>query len=297
MIDIVGVGYCNVDYLGIVPHHPQADEKIPILEFLKQGGGVTATAMAAAARLGGNVRLITKIGGDEFGAFCIDELKKEGVDVSKILIDSNNPSQFSFISVDKQSGKRTIFWTASDIRLAAEDIKKEDVVDAKVLHIDSHHPDAAYQAAIWAEEAGMPVVIDVGTYRAGSERLLEHTSHLIASALFAKQFTGCDDPAESARMMMTSSRKLSAVTLGEKGCVYATKDGIYHQPAFKVDVVDTTGAGDVFHGAFSFGLSKGWDIPKTITFASAVAAIKCTKLGGRSGIPTHEQAIEFLGWK
>ena len=293
--DVVGVGYCNVDYLGIVSRYPRIDEKVRLQDFVRQGGGVTATAMAAVGRLGGRARLITKVGDDDFGTFSINELVKDGVDVDRVLIEPGKVSQFSFIAVSKRSGKRTIFWSPSDIQMSAEEIQRDDILDAKVLHVDAHHPKAALQAAFWAQEAGIPVVIDAGTLRDGSIEIAEHASHLITSRLFAKQYTGTDDPEDSVRSML-AGRQLAAVTLGKNGCVYTTFDGIFHQPAFKVKVVDTTGAGDVFHGAFSFGLSEGWDVHRIITFASAVAALKCTKLGGRAGIPTFSEVSAFLNW-
>lgn len=293
--DVVGVGYCNVDYLGIVARYPRIDEKARLQDFVRQGGGVTATAMAAVGRLGGCARLITKVGDDDFGRFSIDELVKDGVDVSRILMEPGKASQFSFIAVSKRSGKRTIFWSPSDIQMSADEIQRDDILDAKVLHVDAHHPKAALQAAIWAQEAGIPVVMDAGTLRDGSIEIAEHTSHLIVSKLFATQYTGTDNPEKSVQSMLTG-RQLAAVTLGKDGCVYATADGIFHQPAFKVKVVDTTGAGDLFHGAFSFGLSQGWDVHRIIAFASAVAALKCTKLGGRAGIPTFSEVSSFLKW-
>ena len=291
--DVVGVGYCNVDYLGIVTRYPRIDEKTRLEEFVRQGGGVTATAMATVGRLGGRARLITKVGDDDFGRFSIDELVKDGVDVSRILVEPDKASQFSFIAVSKRSGKRTIFWSPSDILMNADEIQRDDILDAKVLHVDAHHPNAALQASIWAKEARIPVVMDAGTLRDGSIEIAEHTSHLITSRLFARQYTGTNDPEKSVKSML-AGRQFAAVTLGKDGCVYATADGVFHQPAFKVKVVDTTGAGDVFHGAFSFGLSQEWDVHRIIIFASAVAALKCTKLGGRAGIPTFDEASAFL---
>ena len=291
--DVVGLGYCSVDYLGIVPRYPELDEKLQMTEFVKQGGGITSTAMAAVGRLGGRASYIGKVGGDDFGKYILTELEREGVDTSRVVIIPDASSQFSFIVVDQATGKRTIFWTSSGLVLEPHEIRREDILAGNVLHLDDHHP-AAIQAATWANEADIPVVMDAGTVREGSSELVERTDFLIASSLFAEQFTGEDDPEKAARMMFCGRRKLSAVTLGEKGCVYATDEGVFRQPAFEVDVVDTTGAGDVFHGAFSFGLSKGWPYKEIIEFANAVAAIKCTKLGGRTGIPTFTQTMDFL---
>ena len=292
--DVVGVGYCAVDYLGIVPRYPNVDEKMGMTEFIRQGGGIMATAMAAVGRLGGRARYIGKIGDDDFGKFIISELQKEGVDTSRVVIQPGASSQFSFVVVDGVTGKRTIFWTSSGIEFGASEIRREDILAGKVLQVDAHHPSAAIQAATWANEAGIPVVLDAGSLREGSAELVERTDALMVSTLFARQFTGEDDPERAARAMFGGRRRIAGVTLGERGCVYVTEDGLFHQPAFEVEVVDTTGAGDVFHGAFSFGLAKGWPYPRIVEFASAVAAIKCTKLGGRTGIPTYAEAVSFL---
>ena len=292
--DVVGVGYCAVDYLGIVPRFPEVDEKILMEEFTRQGGGITATAMATVGRLGGRASYIGKVGDDDFGRFIIAELEKDGVHTGSMVVQPGASSQFSFVVVDKPSGKRTIFWTHSDIRFEGSELRREDIVSGKVVHVDAHHPSAAIQAAAWANEAGIPVVMDAGSVREGSKELVERADCLIASSLFVRQFTGQDDPETAARMMFNGRRRISVVTMGEKGSVYVTEEGLFHQPAFEVKVVDTTGAGDVFHGAFSFGLSKGWEFAEIIRFASAVAALKCTKLGGRAGIPTLKQTLDFL---
>ena len=292
--DVVGLGYSAVDYLGIVPRYPCLDEKMLITEFAKQGGGLTATAMVTVTRLGGRASYIGKVGGDDFGRFIIEELEKDSVDTGRVVVDPSVTSQFAFIAIDQATGKRTIFWTQSGVMLHPEEIKKGDILAGKVLHVDSHYPKAALQAVTWANEAGIPVVMDAGTMREGSIEIAERTDALITSTLYARQFTGQDDPEKAAQMMFNERRLVSGVTLGDQGCVYVTKDGAFHQPAFEVDVVDTTGAGDVFHGAISFGLAKGWPVPRIMEFAAAVAAIKCTKLGGRAGIPSHTEAVAFL---
>lgn len=292
--DVVGVGFCNVDYMGIVPEYPALDQKMQLLEFSIQGGGPTATAMATVGRLGGTASYIGKVGDDDFGRFILDDLARDGVDTSGVVVQGQSSSQFSFVVVDRDTGKRTIFWTPSSLHLGPDEIAKESIVRAKVLHVDAHHPGAALLAATWANEAGIPVLMDAGSMRPGSAEIMERTDVLVASTLFARQYTGTDDPEQAAAAMYTGRRRLSAVTVGDCGCYYATEAGVFHQPAFGVDVVDTTGAGDVFHGAFSYGLSQGWDFDTIVRFASAVAAMKCTRLGGRAGIPTLEQVSDFL---
>jgi len=292
--DVVGLGYCNIDYLGIAPHYPALDEKVKLLEFTRQGGGVTGSAMAAVARLGGKARYIGKIGDDDFGRFLLAEFQAENVDTGALIVQPSSPTPFSFIVVDQATGKRTILWTPSGMMLYPHEVRREDVITGKVLHVDAHYAEAAMQAALWANEANIPVVMDAGSFRHGSIELMERTDFLIASELFAKESTGSVNPEESVRRLFSGRRKLAAVTLGERGCIYMTSEGMFRQPAFTVDVVDTTGAGDVFHGAFSYGLAQNWEYADIIRFASAVAALKCTKLGGRAGIPTLDETMSFL---
>lgn len=294
-IDVLGIGYSAMDYLGIVPRYPDLDEKVELMQFTRQGGGPCATAMVTVARLGGRASYIGKMGNDDFGRFMLGQLRAEGVEVSQVVVEPGAQSQFSFIVVDADTGKRTIYWTRSEIpSLRPEEIRREHIISTKVLHVDGHDFLAAAKAVEWANDAGIPVVFDGGTARSGSELMIDHADYAVVSRRFAAKFTGEEDPEAGARALFGGRRKLSAVTLGDEGCVYVTADGTFCQPAFEVDVVDTTGAGDVFHGALSFGVSKGWPIDRTIEFASAVAAVKCTALGGRTGIPTLAEALEFL---
>lgn len=293
--DIIGIGYSAVDYLGIVPRYPELDEKMELLEFSKQGGGPAATAMATVGRLGGRASYVGKVGDDDFGRFMLDELAKDGIDTDHVVVQRGAASQFSFIVVDRETGKRTIFWTRSDIAsLLPEELDRAHILSTRVLHVDGHDVPAAISAAGWANEAGIPVVYDAGSVRDRSDQLVARTDFLVASKRFAGQFTGEEDAEKAARLMLGGRRKLAAVTLGEDGCVYATTEGTFRRPAFEVDVADTTGAGDVFHGAFSYALSREWPHAEIVEFASAAAALKCTKLGGRAGIPTLSQALDFL---
>ena len=295
MFDVLGIGYSAMDYTGIVPRYPDLDEKVELTRFARQGGGPCANAMVTVARLGGKASYVGRMGDDDFGRFMLDQLRAEGVDTSQVVIEPGAQSQFSFIVVDADTGKRTIFWTRSEIpSLGAEEISREHVLSARVLHVDGHDLLAAAEAVIWANEAGIPVVFDGGTARGGSDLMVDHADYAVVSHRFARTFTGEDDPEAGARKLFRGRHRLAAVTMGDAGCVYVTAEGTFYQPLFEVDVIDTTGAGDVFHGALSFGVSKGWPIPESIEFASAVAAVKCTELGGRMGIPSLPEALVFL---
>jgi len=298
LFDIISLGYSAVDYIAVVPRLPEIDTKILMEDFTRQGGGPAATAAVTAARLGGKSAFVGVMGDDDFSEFMLRELGKENVDTSHVVRCPGASSQFSFIMVDKTTGKRTIVWTRSDVPpLETDQLDRDFISSCKVLHLDRHEPRAGIQAAQWVHEAGGIVCMDAGTFVPGLTDLLPLVDVLIASHAFAQDATGLTDPAECARALL-DKRRIAGVTWGEKGSWFATSDGAqFHVPAFEVDVIDTTGAGDVFHGAFAFGLAKGWEAERCARFASAVAALKCTKLGGRAGIPTRNEAEALLAWQ
>lgn len=289
--DVIGLGYSAMDYLAVVPRMPELDTKLEVMEFSRQGGGPAATATVTAARLGARTAFIGQMGDDDFGDFMLRELQKEGVDTSHVIRHPNTSSQFSFIMVDKNTGKRTIVWTRSDIPpLDPQTLDRDFITSCKVLHIDRHEIRANIQAAKWVREVGGIVSMDAGTFKPEVMELLPLVDVLITSHRFAQDATGKTDPMECARKLL-QGRMIAGVTCGEDGSYFVTPDAEFHVPAFRVDVVDTTGAGDVFHGAFAYGLSQGWDARQCAAFASAAAALKCRRLGGRAGIPGRDEAL------
>lgn len=299
MFDVIGLGYSNVDYLGVVPHMPEIDTKMLFEDFSRQGGGPAATATVTAARLGAKAAFVGQIANDDLGDFMLQEFDKEGVDTSHTTRCEGTSSQFSFIMVDKPSGKRTILWTRSNVLpLEPNQLDRDFITSCKVLHLDRHEINAGIQAAKWVHEAGGIVSMDSGAYSPETTKLLPLVDVLIASYGFAIEATSETNPAEAARALL-ENRLISGVTWGEKGSWFATSDGEeFHVPSYKVDVIDTTGAGDVFHGAFAFGLSTCRDAQQCAHLASAVAAIKCKKLGGRVGIPSFKQAENLINsWR
>ena len=294
--DVIGVGLSAVDYLGIVDEYPPpADVKILMSQFIKQGGGPVATALVALSRLGAKTAFVGKMGDDESGDAMKSHLEKEKVDVSQVVTEPGASSQPAFIIVDRATGRRTIFWSESNVTpLRACEMDREFITSARILHLDGLQMEAGLAAARWAKEADMTVVLDGDTIRPGIHELVELTDVLITSHNFAVQFTGEDDPAKAIHKMRLLGPKIVGITLGDDGCIISRGATTFSKPAFTVDVVDTTGAGDVFHGAFIYGLLKNWPLEKTAEFANAVAAMKCRKLGGRSGIPALGEAMLFL---
>ncbi len=294
--DVTGVGYTAIDYLGVIPHFPEENLKLELDRLEVQGGGPAATATVTAARLGLSTAFIGKIGGDDRGAMMLRRLAGEGVDVSSVVLDEDALSQFAFIMVDAQSGRRTILWTRGTLEpLRPDELDMEKVVSCRGLLVDTLEPAAAEAAAREAAAAGAKVVIDAGTIRDGVREILPHCHYIVASETFAGEISEGRGERAALEEMMKYGPEAAVVTLGERGCVALSDGGYIEEKGFKVDAVDTTGAGDVFHGAFLYAVLREWDIRRCCIFANAVAAMKCRALGGRAGIPGLAEALELLG--
>jgi sulfofructose kinase len=294
-VDVVGVGYTALDYLGIIPHFPREDCKLEIGDFTIQGGGPTATAVVTVRRLGLPAAFIGKVGDDVFGRRMIEELEREDVDVKRVVVERGGRSQFAFIMVDRRTAARTILWTRGRLSTFTGDEVDCGLIErARGLLIDSLEPAAALAAAEAAKRASVPVVIDAGTVRGGVMELLSLCDYIVASELFADQIAEGGGFEKALERMLSFGAKAAVVTRGSAGCAALTPSGFIEIPGFEIEAVDTTGAGDVFHGAFMFGVLEGWDIERICLFSNAVAALKCRRLGGRAGIPGLDEALNFL---
>ncbi|GFP35618.1 sulfofructose kinase [Candidatus Hakubella thermalkaliphila] len=293
--DIVGLGLCCMDYLFVVPRIPAPDEKMFCLDFRREGGGVVSTALVAASRLGSSTSFVGTVGDDENGRLIIEEFERYGVDIDCLQVKPNASSTFSFIMVDQKTAQRSIVTSPGCYKdVIMEEKEKKLLSSASYLHLDSYVIQVGIKAAQVARENSVQVSLDVGTLRPGVEDLLPLVDILITSELFARQLIGKDDPERAAKKMLALGPRIVGITLGDRGCFFLTQQGAFWRPAYRVEVVDTTGAGDVFHGAFLHGLLRGWDLERVADFANAVAALKCTRLGGRGGIPTFSQTMAFL---
>jgi ribokinase len=293
-LDVVALGFCSWDYLGIVPRIP-VDDKVKIGGYLEQGGGPAATAAVAASRLGARTGFASVVGADVRGRLILDEMKREGVDVEACQIEAGAVSPAGFCWVDEPTGKRSIAWfpgTTPDLTPAAD--VDAMLRGARVLHLDGHFPAAASVAIERIRVTGGIVSLDAGTYRDHMPGLMARCQVVIASEGFAHDLIGRNDPEAAARSIVRNGADVGMVTLGSRGVLWLEGARVVRRPAYRVEVADTTGAGDVFHGAFCIGLLEGWDVERSAAFASAAAALKCTRLGGRTGIPTRAQVTEFL---
>ena len=293
--DVVGMGLNSVDFLSVVPEFPAPNSKMKMLQFSKQGGGQVATAMVALSRWGVKTKYIGKVGEDDLGQFSLDSIRQEGVDVSSVRIEPNATNQFAMIIVDGPSGERTILWNRDERLMYHEgELQKEEVCSGKILHLDGHDIHAALQCARWAKEEGIPTVIDLDKVEPLTSELVKNIDFIITSSRFPTLYTGISDREKALLELQKHTPGFLCATLGHEGAMTLVERKITYVEGFKVEPVDTTGAGDVFHGGFIYGLLQNWELKEILKFANAVAALKCQDLGGRRGIPTLEEVKRFL---
>lgn len=292
--DIVGFGICTVDFLGLVERYPEAGEKVRMREFSKQGGGLTGTALAAAARLGARCAYLGKLGRDEYSDFLIEAFRRDGVDVEHVQRVEGVRPPLSFIHVRRETGERRITWHGKDIAFAPEELNRTAIENSRVLFLDHFYTHAGMAACTWARQSDTHIVADAERLEPGFLQILQRADYIIAAEGFAAVQTGERSPDTAAGALQRRFGGTVVVTAGQRGAYGTTGGATFHQPAFRVEVVDTTGAGDVFHGAFMVGLVENWPLEKTVQFAAAVAALKCRGLGGRDPIPTRAEALAFL---
>jgi len=296
-VEIAGLGFCGLDYLCILPHIP-LDEKVEIIQNLVQGGGPSATAIVTAARLGSQTAFVGTVGDDDRGLAIIRGLKQENINTQYIQMKPGKESPAAFCWIEKESGNRSIAWTkGTSLPMDVDHVDLEFIKSLKLLHLDGHNTEAAIKAARIAKKYGVIVSLDAGTILPDIDILVGLADICIASEPFARKYTGESDMQKAAGKLFHHGSLVAAVTCGKNGVFAVTPDGLIQKNAYQVPVVDTTGAGDVFHGAFVYAYIQGWEMDRILEFASATAAIKCMKFGGRTGIPTANEVIQFLQTK
>lgn len=295
LFEVVGMGLNSVDFLAVVPQFPTVNSKMQIRQFAKQGGGQVATAMVALARWGVKVKYIGKIGGDELGQFSLNSIREEGVDVSSVTIEPHTMNQFAMVIVDGLTGERTILWDRDEqLIYRKEELQKKEVCSGKLLHLDGHDIRAALQCARWAKEKGIPSVVDLDKVEPLTSQLIQEIDIIITSSRFPTLFTGITDQKKALCALQKYSPGFLCATLGHEGAMAIVDGKILHVKGYEVKTVDTTGAGDVFHAGFIYGLLQNWEVAEILRFANAAAALKCQELGGRKGIPTLKEAQSLM---
>ncbi len=298
-LDVLGLGCVAVDDLLFVPSYPAADTKVRILRRDRQCGGLAATALVAAARLGAHSAYAGTLGDDELSRFVLGRFQAERVDTSFVRRREGVRPIHSIIVVDESADTRTILYDLDGAVGAEPDWPAETAIRAsRVLFVDHFGVEGMTRAARIARSAGIPVVADFERSEfPGFEELFALADHLIVSDDFARQRTG-HGPEQAVCDLWSAERSAVVVTCGAAGAWYLDGGGHgtpRHQPAFRVTVVDTTGCGDVFHGAYAASLAHGTsDLARRVRFAAAAAALKATQPGGQTGIPTQVAVERFL---
>jgi sulfofructose kinase len=294
--DIVGIGQNATDTLILLSHFPAYAGKVAFDQEILSPGGQVASAMVTCANLGLRVKYIGTVGDDERGKVQLDSLRGSGIDLSDVEIRENCPNQTAYILIDRTTGERTVLWQRADcLRLAPESITEEKITSARMLHIDAHDTAAVARAAEIAREHRIPVTVDVDTIYHGFDQVLPHVDYLVASSEFPVQWTNERD---SFRALETIQKEfhipVAAMTLGAHGALARVDGKFIYSPAFVVNCVDTTGAGDVFHGAFCYAVLQNMPMRETLEFSNAMAALNCTALGARGGISTIDEALALM---
>jgi len=293
---VAGLGQCSWDTLFFVDTYPPVDAKQEIAGVIEQGGGPVATALVALAQMGVRTRFMGLSGDDAAGDSIKESLESGGVDASGLVQRKGHTSQLAFIAVERATARRTIFWQRpTGGTMSPDELAHGSLEGASLLMLDGLMPEASISLARKAREFGIPVLLDAGRVRDGMLELASLSDHVVGSEVFGRDM-GMDPekPREfSARALEAFPQGLT-ITLGRRGCVHYGPDGCHEVPAYEVEPVDTTGAGDVFHAGYAYGVLKGFDIQRTLRFASAAAALSTLGLGGRAALPMVEDVTGLM---
>jgi sulfofructose kinase len=292
-VDLVGFGLNATDTLIPLSTYPALGSKVEFHTANVLPGGQTATAVVACQQWGMRTRYVGKLGDDNAAALHGQAFADAGVETQLITV-SECVSRQSLILVDGQ-GERTVLWRRDErLDVRPGELDRDWIVNSRALHLDGYDTAAATLAAGWARSAGIPVIADLDDLYPGVERLLENIDYLIVSRDFPCRLMGEVDLEKSLRQMQRRyGCVLTAATLGQEGVLAWDGSQFHSASAYRVPVVDTTGAGDIFHAGFIYGLLQGWQVDRQLDFACAAAALNCMAVGARGGIQPLE-TIENL---
>lgn len=301
MFNIVGLGNSVLDMLVVVKNFPEEDTKAgPALQVLRQGGGLVGTGICAAGKLGESCTIFASVGDDAAGNFCRKQWNEYGVDTSYTVVRPGSETPSCICIINKENGSRTIIGTSNVNEVCSpittDEVSLEAIKNAKVFHVGGNRTNPGQIGLMkYARENGVKVLLDIEMPDAGTDDVLANTDFIITSKKFLPAYTKTNDTKEGLKMVYDKFKPVIVVTtLGNSGGMYYNGKEYGTYPIFPAEVVDTTGCGDVFHGAFAYGYCQGWSWSKICHFSSGVSSMKCMKLGGRSGIPTFPELKEYL---
>jgi sulfofructose kinase len=301
LFDLVGVGLNATDTLLLVAKYPQHGGKVAFEREIVSPGGQVASALVTCGKLGLRTKYIGAVGDDERGRIQMASLREAGLNGVRMNLDDVEirpgcPNQSAYIVIDQSTGERTIFWHRPEcLTLDPSRITPEKITCARMLHVDGHDTPAVARAAHIAREHGIPVSVDVDNVYPGFDQVLACVDYLVGSTEFPERWTGERDPFRALeRIQNEYGMRVAAMTLGPHGALAREAGQFVYSPGFVVNCVDTTGAGDVFHGAFCYSVLKGASVRDALEFSNAMAALNCTRLGARGGLATADQARDLI---
>ncbi len=290
-VDVACIGHASYDLVFAVPYQPGEDEKCVADAYVACGGGPAANAAVAVARLERHAAFAGFLGNDLHGEAHFQELIDDGVETTCVHR-GHSPTPLSAVLV-KPDGKRSLINYRGDTRPLSGDALPLDRLEAKAILFDGHEPHVSRHWLGYFRGRGSKTILDAGSLHEGTKALMYSVDYLVASRKFATQWLGKDDPVFALRELAHRC-PVVVITLGEEGLIWQRGEAGGELSANPVQVVDTTGAGDTFHGAFATCIADGMGWEETLRFASAAAALCCTRMGGRPGIPSRVEVDALI---
>lgn len=291
---IACLGITVLDRIQRVDSLPTQGGKFVAKDYFEVGGGPAATAAVAVAKLGHDVDFIGRVGQDAIADTMLTELAGYNVNVDKVVKIADASSAFSAVLVDDAGERMIINYQDTSLKRDTKPLELIDFSIYKTVLTDVRWVEGAKYALEQAKKHSIPSVLDADITPDAIDDLVKLADHVAFSEPGLEKFTGSSDPIEGLKIAQKQTKGKVYVTVGSKGCYWFENEELCHQPGVKVDVVDTTGAGDVFHGALAVAVAEAMPARESVIFSNTVAAIKCTKRGGREGIPTRSEVDSQL---
>lgn len=291
-MDVLGLGIIPLDLLFTVPRFPEVGGKIDAISLIVQGGGPVPNTLVGLSRLGCSTAAVAAVGDDLFGRMSIDELKREKVDAGSIIIKKQASASAAGL-IEAGSGRRTIALYRT-IEVKPRDLVLNRLPIPRIIHLDGRDLAACIKLAKWGRKLGAVISFDIGSVRNDVSPIFPLVDHLVVADAFALPYTNSKSAKDAVSKLSLICPGEIVVTEGVAGSVGLDTSGFHIQRAYQVKACDTTGAGDAFHAGYLYGLLKGWGMPERLRFGAAVAALKCTKPGARTGAPRLREVERFL---